>query len=307
MLRWYPAHWRAKYAEGMVALLEDTYGAGRVPVRVRASLVKSGAVEHARESGFIGNATSPLERQRAGSLLVLCGWGAFMLAGALFAKFTDNWGAANTSADRALVTTLYNVVQWAGFVGMLLVAGAALVALPSLIRFMRSGDWTTIRRPLRRALCAGVIFVLTTTALVVWANHLTITERNGGLAVYGFAVALWSLTVCIAVVTITSAVVSVVRQLELSEKTIHLLSTMAIALTAIMFVILAAVVTWWSVESVHAPLFMRNGIGNGLVYTSSAYPLTLIVSALVMGVGLGAAISGAVRVAVARRGEAVIV
>ena len=44
MLRWYPPHWRSKYAEGMAALLEDTYGTGRVPMNVRLSLVKSGTL-----------------------------------------------------------------------------------------------------------------------------------------------------------------------------------------------------------------------------------------------------------------------
>jgi hypothetical protein len=63
-------------------------------------------------------------------------------------------------------------------------------------------------------------------------------------------------------------------------------------------------VAWWSIESAHAPAFMRNGIGNGLFYTSSEFPLALIVASLLMGVGLCAAVSGVVRVVRARRDEA---
>lgn len=303
MLRWYPPHWRSKYVEGMAALLEDTYGAGRVPLKVRVSLMRTGSVERAREIGFIGDSVSSLERQRSGSLLVLCGWGAFMLAGALFAKFTDNWGAANTTADRTLITGLYGVVQWAGAAGMLVVLSAAIVALPSLIRLLRSGDLKIVRRPILRAVCAGAILVATTAALVTWAQHLTVIERNGGLAVYGFAVLVWSLIVSIAVGIITLAVISIARRLEFSRRMIHSLSTLAVVLTSLMFMILAAMITWWSVESVHAPLFMRNGIGNGILYSSSAFPLTLIIASLVMSAGLGAATGGALRVVRARRDD----
>lgn len=308
MLRWYPPYWRSKYGEGMAALLEDTYGTGRVPMHVRLSLVKSGSLERAREVGFIGSTVSPLERQRAGSLLVLCGWGAFMFAGALFAKFTDNWGASQLGqGDRVLVMYLYRVVQWTGAAGVMIVFGAAIVALPSLIRLLRSGGWVHVRRSILRAMCAGAIVVVTTAALVTWAYHLTVIERNGGLGVYGFAVAVWSLTVSVAVVIVTSAAVSTVSRLELPRRTTRWLSTMAVVLTSFMFVILAGMLTWWSIESVHEPAFLRNAIGNGLFYTSSEFPLTLVIASLLMSVGLCAAVGGTIRVIRARRDDGVYV
>lgn len=302
MLHWYPPHWRSKYAEGMAALLEDTYGTGRVPIKVRLSLVKTGSLERAREVGFIGSATSPHERERAGSLLVLCGWGAFMIAGAIFAKFTDNWGASQLGgANRTLITSLYDVVQWSGVAGVLVVLGAAILVLPSLLRMLRGGDWITVRRPLLRALVAGAIIAVSTAAIVIWAHFLSYRERNGTLAVYGYVVGLWSLTVSVAVGVMTSAAVSVARRLDLPRRSVQWLSTMAVVLTSLMFVILAAMLAWWSIESVHAPVFMRNGIGNGLFYTSSEFPLALIAAALLMSAGLCAAIGGTVRVVRARR------
>jgi MFS family permease len=304
MLRWYPPHWRSKYAEGMTALLEDTYGAGRVPLTVRLSLVKTGSMERAREVGFIGSATSPHERARAGSLLVLCGWGAFMIAGAIFAKFTDNWGASQLGgAHRGFVTALYGLVQWAGVAGAIVVLSAAILVVPSLRRLLAGGDWISVRQPMRRAFVAVAFIVASAAVIVTWAHFLSYHERNGGLAVYGYVLGAWSLAVSVAVGVVTSAAVSVARRLDLSRRTVQWLSTMAVVLTSIMFVTLAAMVAWWSIESVRAPVFMRNGIGNGLFYTSSEFPLALIVASLLMGVGLCAAIGGAVRVVRARRDE----
>ena len=144
---------------------------------------------------------------------------------------------------------------------------------------------------------------MTTAALVAWAHHLTVIERNGGLAVYGFAVVVWSLSVSVAVVVMTSAAVSTVSRLELTRRTTRWLSTMAVVLTAFMFVILAGMLTWWSIESAHAPMFLKNAIGNGIFYTSSEFPLTLVIASLLMSVGLCAAVGGTIRVIRARRDD----
>jgi hypothetical protein len=93
MIRWYPTQWRARYGDEMAALLEDTHGMSAVPLRDRISLAKSGSMERAREAGLIGDSSEPDERIRTGSLLVLCGWALFMVAGAIFAKFTEHWDA----------------------------------------------------------------------------------------------------------------------------------------------------------------------------------------------------------------------
>jgi hypothetical protein len=46
---------------------------------------------------------------------------------------------------------------------------------------------------------------------------------------------------------------------------------------------------------------MRNGIGNGFLFTSSAYPPALLVASFIMLLGLAAAITGTFRVVRARR------
>ena len=49
LLRWYPPAWRRRYGEEMIALLEDTYGDGPLPLRCRMSLSRCGMIERFRE------------------------------------------------------------------------------------------------------------------------------------------------------------------------------------------------------------------------------------------------------------------
>jgi hypothetical protein len=48
VLRWYPAAWRDRYGEEMVAFLDDTHGDGRLPWRVTVGLAWAGCHEHLR-------------------------------------------------------------------------------------------------------------------------------------------------------------------------------------------------------------------------------------------------------------------
>jgi hypothetical protein len=48
VLRWYPAAWRRRYGEELIAMLDDTHGEDELPRRVRISLVGSGVVERIR-------------------------------------------------------------------------------------------------------------------------------------------------------------------------------------------------------------------------------------------------------------------
>jgi hypothetical protein len=55
ILRWYPATWRRRYGEELVAMLEDTYGDDKLAQRVRISLVRSGIAERVRRWRRISN------------------------------------------------------------------------------------------------------------------------------------------------------------------------------------------------------------------------------------------------------------
>lgn len=48
-LRWYPPAWRRRYGEELIALLEDTYADGPLPLGCRMSLFRSAMTERVRE------------------------------------------------------------------------------------------------------------------------------------------------------------------------------------------------------------------------------------------------------------------
>jgi hypothetical protein len=48
VLRWYPAAWRRRYGEELIALLDDTHGDDDLPRRARLSLVSSGLIQRIR-------------------------------------------------------------------------------------------------------------------------------------------------------------------------------------------------------------------------------------------------------------------
>jgi hypothetical protein len=48
ILRWYPAAWRRRYGEELVAMLDDAYGDDKLPRRDRISLIRSGVAERVR-------------------------------------------------------------------------------------------------------------------------------------------------------------------------------------------------------------------------------------------------------------------
>jgi hypothetical protein len=48
VLRWYPAAWRRRYGDELIAMLDDTYGEGHLGLRVRMSLLRSGVRERIR-------------------------------------------------------------------------------------------------------------------------------------------------------------------------------------------------------------------------------------------------------------------
>jgi hypothetical protein len=63
-------------------LRDGSPSCGRVPLNICARSVLEAAKRN------------PAERVRSGSLLVLCGWALFVIAGSAFAKMTEQWVGA---------------------------------------------------------------------------------------------------------------------------------------------------------------------------------------------------------------------
>ena len=296
ILRWYPANWRARYGEGLTALLEDTYGENPVPLRARASLARAGTVERAREVGVIGQTTSSNERLRVGSHLVLCGWSFFVVAGTIFAKFTEHWNIATPAAHRTLPTIADTAVQAAGILSVAGVLVAAFLAVPAALRLVRAGGWTSIRRPVLRAAFASSTTAAFAAGLILWSHHLAVNQRNGAFVLFGVGVLLTGVVVMVAIATATSTVITVTRQLEFSRRILRLLSKLALGLTFLMIVMATGVAFWWASEAIYAPHFLVSSIGSGIIGTSNALPPGLIVAGALMLLGLSSALAGSLRV-----------
>jgi hypothetical protein len=301
LLRWYPPAWRARYGGELTALMEDTYGPGDVPFRPRCSIAWAGTVERARTAGLTGDASGPNDRLRAGSMLVLCAWAVFMVAGSIFAKFTDNLYGLTPATDRGLPNASFTAVQVAGLVGGILVLVAAGLVVPAFVRLLRQGGWASLRRSVLRALAVGGAAIALTAGLVVWAHQLSFHDRNGGLLAYGIVFVGWGVVVIAAVATSTAAAVAVGRQIDLSRRTLQVLGSLALALSLAMTVVIAGAITWWSLVATSAPWVMRQGIGNGLPVTSSTVPPILVLVGVLMLIGLAIATVGAIRLAPALR------
>ena len=296
IMRWYPKSWRARYGEGLTALLEDTHGDKALSWKLRSSIARAGLVERARDAGFVAGTSSANDRLRVGSQLVLSGWVLFMVAGAMFAKFTEHYSAATPLASRSLANASYGAVQWAGGVGMVVVALAGLFVVPVIVRHLRLNSWRSIRRPL---LCCGVALGVATVLIIATAlraHSLSAHQRNAGFSAYGALVLFCVVAVVIALLTVTSSAISISRQLTFSRRALTTLSNAAITLTVTMTVIIVGVLVWWFNEASNAPHFLANSLGSGLIYTSNSFPPTLMVATAPMMFGLGIAYVGVVRV-----------
>ena len=297
MLRWYPPAWRARYGDELTALMEDMYAAsGRVPPRARLGLVRAGLVERAREAGLVGTAVGPAARVTGGSLLVLCAWGFFVVAGATFGKFTDQWLHGTPTADRALPTAGYGLALVSAVVAAALVVLAAALVVPSFVRLVRSGRWPEVRGPVWRAVVGAVVAASFVGSTLGWARHLSAHDRNGGLPAYSVVFVLVCLTVVVGIALGTAAAVAVARRVELHDRVVRVLGLQALGVTAAMVSMFGGVVTWWAAEATHAPTVLAGGIGDGFIWTSSSAPPTLLAAGLLMVVGLALAVAGSVRV-----------
>ncbi len=233
------------------------------------------------------DAVEPGDRVRSGSLLVLSAWALFMIAGAAFAKFSEQWDTSVVPATRGLPTAAYDAVQWAGVVGTTIVAIAALIAIPGVIRLVRAGDFGPVRGPMRRALLVTAVTGVATVGLVTWAHHLSVHDRNGGRWPYLALGSVWAVLVCASIVLCTVAVVAAASRIDLSDRTWGLYRVLAVGLALAMATVAAGTVTWWASLATRAPHVLDAGL---LALPSGSIPpaLVLVVALMVGGLAIAA-------------------
>ena len=249
LLRWYPAAWRARYGEELEELIVEATGGGRVPWKMRLDIVLSGTRERLRASGLTGDGVPPDERSRAGSLLVLCAWMTFVVAGTTVQKLSEHWQSGTPRSQQALPAAAFDTLTVAAAIGSLLVVLGIACALPALVAFVRAGGWPDIRGVILRALVVTAVAAVSTAALVVWAHRLSARARSGHDLAYAVGFSAWSLVMLVLVVCWTIAAVSTARRLDLSSRLLRLQARIAAGVCATMAVMTVATAVWWAARA----------------------------------------------------------
>ena len=292
-LRWYPRLWRTQYGDEFTALLDDEYGRS-APARIRLSLASGGLRQRARQSGLTGDAVPAAEGVRAGALIVLAAWTAFVVAGASFAKFSEHFDEAlpHSLGAHHVPDLAFTVLQAMAGAASILVAAGALLAVPAFVRFLRTGGWVSVRGHFLRALsCTGVTTAVT-VPLLVWANRLPSHQPNGGIHWNGVLFLAWTTLIVITLTLWTVVAVAAGRRIELSKGVLTAEAILAAAVAAAMVTMVVSTAVWWGAMAKNASAFL-NASPAGL--PGSSWDLLLVVTVALMVLATGTAAVGVVR------------
>ncbi|MHB1930524.1 MAG: hypothetical protein ACYCUG_14110 [Acidimicrobiales bacterium] len=292
-LRWYPAAWRDRYGDELTVFMHDSYGSADLPWRARLSLAAGGLRERARQSGVVGETAPPPGRVQAGTLLVLIGWAGFVVAGLSFAKFSEHFdgalpGGINSHlgpASHAVPDSAYGVLQTVALVaGIAVLLGAAL-AVPSLLRYLRSDGWSAVRGHVLRAVVITSVAAGTSASLIVWAHHLSSPQRNGANGWYD---ALFLVSAALMALTFgmwTAVAVAAGRRLTLSRSVLRAESAVAAVVGLAMIAMLGATAVWWASMATQAPSFLTSDPTGAPLDPWLVGTVVLMLAAMSMGVG----------------------
>lgn len=259
LLRCYPAPWRARYQEEMLAMIDDTLGGESPSLRFCLAIARAGLAQRMRGAGVVGEDLAPSDQSRAGSLLVLCAWSCFVFAGIIFAKFSEHWQDVTPPASRRDPAAAFTVLQVSAAISTVVVVAGGLAAAPALTRFVRDRGWSEIRRPLLRAAISAAALAAATVALVFWAHHLGSPERHHVPWSYGLVFVGWGLLGAFTLACATAALVATARRLDLSATVLGLESALATAVASGMVLMTVATAVWWAMIASRASWVLNGG------------------------------------------------
>jgi hypothetical protein len=284
LLRWYPREWRERYGDEFAALMEDSLNGARPTLRFRLSIAWAGLRERGHQGGLLGEGSGAGDRVRAGSLLVLCAWVVFVVAGASFSKLSEQFDSAVPVASRSLPWGAFKTIQMVAVVAAILVGVGALVAVPACLRFLRDGGWRAVGRHVRRATVMTAVSVVTSIGLFAWANSLSYAQRNGGSSLYGLAFVVWAVLIVTTLTLWTVVAVVVGQRLVLARSLLAFEAVLATVVTAAMVTIATATAIWWAAMAVDAPWFLHgttSGTPGSAFEPRLAVTMTLMLSAVI--------------------------
>ncbi len=286
LLRWYPRSWRQRYGVEFIELIKDSLE-GRPPTRrFRLSVSFAGILERGHTGGIIGKGAKAADRVRAGSLLVLCSWAAFLFAGASFAKLSERFSTTVPQNSHVLIGSIYRLTVLLGIASAVPVLTGATIAVPSFIAFVKNGGWKTLKVHVARAVLITALLVCATAALSFWAQHLSQYQRNGGDWYYSLTFLGWSLLLAIVLAAWTRAVVGTVAQISLSARTLRLEGIFAEAVAILIIAATLSTAAWWTAMGIYAPQFFHakgssaaaSPIDQHLIITMTLMLATVVVS-----------------------------
>ncbi len=246
LLRAYPAAWRERYGAELVSLIEAGSEDGRVSLRVRLDVIAAGLAQRLRSAGLVGDDVPPELRIRAGVLLVLSAWAAFVVAGLGFAKTAEHWQAVTPQPDRGVPTVAYDSILLGAELGTLAVLLGIVLAARPLLAFLRAGGWTKIHRPVLRAFGATGLTVVVLLGVVLWAHRLTVEQRNGGDVLYGAAFLVLCLCGIASIALWTRAAVVTAKELPLTSASLRWETVLAALTTVTMVAMTVSSTIWWA-------------------------------------------------------------
>jgi hypothetical protein len=293
MLRWYPARWRARYGDELIAMIEEDLEGTRPSLPYRWALARSGMGERLREVGLTGDSVPPGDRIRGGALAVLCAFAVFVLPGVAFAKISEHWDQSIHRGSRHLPAVSFNLIGALAVACGLVVIVAAVALLPNFVQFLRTGGWPAIRPRVRWAALVTSATAVVGAGLVVWAHQLTDHQRNAGFGWYQFLFAVVAILFAATIVSWAAAAVSATRRLTIGLAKLKMIGVLAVAVAACMPVMTAAAAAWWGTMATTAPWFLA-----GTPVGSSPSPLAanLLSVLIVMTIASAAGIFGLLRV-----------
>ena len=256
LLRVYPAAWRERYGAELIDLIEAGSDGGRISVRVRLDVIAAGLAQRLRSAGLVGDDVPPELRIRAGVLVVLSAWAAFVVAGLGLAKTAEHWQAMTPQADRGMPAAAYDVVLLGAALGTLAVLLGIVLTTRPLLAFLRSGGWTKIHRPVLRAFGSTGLTIVVLLGVVVWAHRLTVEQRNGGDVLYSAAFLILCVCGIASIGLWTRAAIVTAEQLELSGASLRWETALAAATTAMMVAMTVSSTVWWASVAGSSPVRM---------------------------------------------------
>ncbi len=218
----------------------------------------------------------------------------YVVAGAGFAKLSEHFDSQVSAGSRALPWGAFDVVQKVAVLAAILVGVGAVVALPALTKFLRTGGWPTISRYVRRATAVTATALMASVGLITWAHSLSSAQRNGSDWPYTLAFLLWAILIVATLGLWTITAVVVARRLVLTRAVLAIETLLAGALTAAMVAMTTATAIWWTAIATHAPWFLH---GTAPGSAGSAFEPRLALTMAVMVSAVIAATYGTVRAA----------